>query len=356
MFHMITVLLALVMMMPIINADSVERLKPQSQINFADLPEDIRIETGWFTLSFNGMRAASVRADGGLVIWSMATGVMEDTFTVQADDGTPATVLDARFDRMTDHTVSVHTADGQEYLIAVHRIGADTVVFPYPDDLGVPVRVWFDDEDVNYVWLEAGPDYLNPDEDQHLVVRLAVPPLEEAEPLVIESAPEADTESYVRIGRIPAPLAVTSTPEGLVRLWDLESGTITAEVQLDDVPVFGRVNETTGRQLAWRDQVSQALHLLDFTTGENRKIADIGGEYIQALMLTPSADVVLAVHIGDVPNVAAWIVETGEQIDLGLYRDDCARVPDMVQLSQDGTMLVIGCDKGFDIWQLDYLG
>ncbi|MFW5691150.1 MAG: hypothetical protein ACOCXZ_01505 [Chloroflexota bacterium] len=47
----------------------------------------------------------------------------------------------------------------------------------------------------------------------------------------------------------------------------------------------------------------------------------------------------------------AWIVETGERIDLGTYRE-CSRQPDMVRLSTDGTTLVIGCDTGLDVWRV----
>jgi hypothetical protein len=357
MLYILMMILALVTpAAPVITAANVDGLRTVAAVDFATLPDGIVVETGWFNLSADGRMAASVRSDGGLVIWSLPDGALLDTFTVQAEDGTPTTVLDARFDSAGERVATIHTADGQTYQVAVHRIGGETEVFDYPDGLGVPVRVWLDRTTPAHVWVEAGPDYFDPDENRHLVVRLAIQPADDAadggQPVVIDSAPEADRESFVRIGRIPAPLAITSTADGVVRLWDLETGAKTAEVVLDAVPVFGRVNETTGQQLTWRDQMSQALHLLDFTTGENRLIAEIGGEYIQALMVTPAADVILAVHIGETPNVAAWDTSSGAFVDLGRYRDDCARVPDMVQLSTDGTTLVIGCDAGFDIWQV----
>jgi WD40 repeat protein len=355
MLYIIVLILALVTpQTPVITVSNVDDLRPVAAVDFESLPPEIVIQTGWFNLSTDGQRAAGVRADGGLMIWSLPDGALIDTFTVAADDGTPATVLDARFDASGERVATIHTADGQTYQVAVHRINGGTTVFDYPGGLGVPVRVWLDSDAPEVVWIEAGPDYFDPEQNRHLVVRLTIPgsDAEPAEPVVIDAAPEADSESFVRIGRIPAPLAITSTADGVVRLWDLQTGVKTAEVVLDAVPVFGRVNETTGQQLTWRDQTSQALHLLDFATGENRLIAEIGGEYIQALMLTPAADVVLAVHIGDVPNVAAWDASSGAFRELGLYREDCSRVPDMVQLSADGTTLVIGCDTGLEVWQV----
>jgi hypothetical protein len=183
------------------------------------------------------------------------------------------------------------------------------------------------------------------------VVRLSLPEAEDQEVMMIPSAPEADLEAYVRIGRIPAPLAITATSEGLVKLWDLQTGEMIHNVQLNVPPVFGRINETTGKQLAWRDPASNKLNLLDFETGKNQEITDLGGAYIQALMVSASGDVILAVHPGEEAIVAAWLVATRERVDLGTYRA-CGRVPDMVQLSKDGTTLVIGCDTGLDVWRI----
>jgi WD40 repeat protein len=328
---------------PVIDSENIDRLQSVRQIDFADLPNDAVVDSGWFTLSPDGLYFAVVRRDGGLVVYDSMEGEIADTFTVTGENGQPATVLDARFDNTGERIVTINT-DGEAFYVVVHPIGDETIRYEFPAEYGMPVRVWFDDTDEN-VWLET----MSADGSQYEIVNF--PLIEDGEVMSLPSAPEEDEESFVRIGRIPAPFAITSTQEGIVKLWDLETGEITHEVDLEAVPVFGRVNETTGEQLAWRDPESQSLNVLDFETGENTLVAELSGDYIQALMLTPLADVVLAVHIGDEPVVAAWDVETGDEIALGEYRE-CGRVPDMVQLSVDGTTLVIGCDAGVEVWQI----
>jgi WD40 repeat protein len=332
----------LFLLFPVISASNVDQLQSTTRIDFTD---DYIIDSGWFTLSPDGSLIAVVRRDGGLVMYDSISGEAVDTFTVEGDNGEPATVLDARFHPDSRRIATINT-DGEAYYVVVHETGGETERYDFPFADKMPIRVWFDDTDEN-LWIET----THQAGDAYEVLYFPLPGAESQEYQWIPSGPEEDEESFVRIGRIPAPLAITSTPDGLVRLWDLETGEITHEVQLDAVPVFGRVNETTGKQLAWRDPQSQTLNLLDFEQGENRVIAELGGDYIQALMLTPAADVILAVHIGDAPVVAAWEVATGEQITLGEYRA-CGRVPDMVQISQDGTTLVIGCDVGLDVWRI----
>lgn len=333
-----------------LTADNVTQFAPVQWIPFDPVRESLLVERGWFTMSADGGLIATVRRDGGLVIWDSNDGTLRETFTVQTD-GIDTAVIDARFDDAGARVASLHTADGTRYQVAVHPIGAETVVFDYPHGLGMPVRIWFDADDAESLWVEAQPDPYQSPAGDHLVARLAIAP-HEAEPLVLPSAPEKDSESFVRIGRIPAPLAITATPEGLVRLWDLQNGEVRAQVQLEDVPVFGRIVETSGRWFAWRDQTSQALHLLDFESGENRLVAEIGGEYIQAMLLPPDASVILGVHLGDSPTVTAWLSADGQRVELGAYREECSGVPDMVALSEDGTRLVIGCDAGLEIWQI----
>lgn len=333
-----------------VTADNIADLRPVNWIAFDALPADARITSGWFTLSLDGAYLATFNAaSGGMLIWN-TTGELVDRFVVTTPSSSefPPTILDAQFGvvRGLPTLVGVATADSQQFSAALHPVGGETFEITLPSEVGVPVRVWLD-ADEPYLWLEAvAPD---PDDLYH-VVRVAV--LNPNDLRILPSGPEHDMESIVRIGRIPAPLAVTATEDGRVRLWDLQTGEISAEVKLDETPVFGRVNETDGRQLAWRDQDSQALHLLDFDTGEDRLVVEIGQEYIQALMLTPSGDLVLAVHIGDDPIVTAWNTATGERYDLGRYRADCTRVPDMVHLSRDGSTLAIGCDTGIEIWQI----
>jgi WD40 repeat protein len=327
-----------------ITADNIDSLQSVQTVDFEDV-EELRFNSGWFALSPDGHYIAVPHSEGGLVIWSTHGEVVDKTILFQPNDE-PMTLLDADFSINGTQIAAVYT-DGVEYFIDIHTVMGESETLDYDLRYGRPLRVWMDDDEP-YVWLETAPEF---DSDAgYQVVKL---PLRGADGIikVLPSAPEGDTEAFVRIGRIPAPYAVTSTPEGLVRLWHLQSGEILHEAQLDTAPVFGRVNETTGRYMAWRDPASQTLQLLDFEGGDSTLLAELDGAYIQALMVTPDGAVVLGVHIGEDAVVAAWDVETGARYDLGAYRQ-CSRVPDFIQLSRDGTTLVIGCDTGFDIWQI----
>lgn len=340
-----------------LNVDNFRSLRSVRHVDFVTFGElSSFIETGWFTMSPDGLLIGLVRRDGGMIIID-TEGRMVDTYTRLGENGQPGTVLDAAFGMDSRTLAALHT-DGEAYFITVRTIpdAADTAtqanaltVVPFEQDGDMPVRVWLE-ESLEAVWLEVAAG--NPAEPYY-VIRLPLEPGEDddAQPVRLPSGPQNDRESFVRIGRIPAPLAVTSTPQGLVKLWNLETGEVTAQVQLEAMPVFGRVDETTGRYLAWRDPNSETLNLLDFETGDNRQVAALDGEYIQAILLPPTADVIVGVAIGDLPIVAVWDVQTGERTDLGDYRM-CSRVPDMIALSRDGRSLVIGCDTGLDIWQV----
>lgn len=346
-----------------ITADNVAELESVAYLEVETLSEPVILASGWFTLSPDGTRFAAVTRENEVAIFSH-TDLVEHYGITRNDE--PATVLDARFSPDGTQVASLHS-DGTDFLIALHTLGGETLEVEIPtridgEPVGIPVRVWIGeaeqeadteatDEIAVSLWLETMPSDGGRD---YRVIHL---PLDAEGQLITEamtsilSAPEQDTDAYVRIGRIPAPLAVTATQDGLVKLWDLETGSPRYTVQVDDVPVFGRVNENGGEQLAWRDGSSLGLNVLDFVSGENTRVTDLEGDYIQALMIAPSGDVVLAVHIGQQNNVVAWNVDTGERVELGDYHA-CTGVPDMVQLSQDGTTLVIGCDASFEIWQV----
>lgn len=332
---------------PPLDRNNVGDFASVTQVDFDALPDDLGqlIQTGWFVMSPDGEYIALVRMDGGLIILDNA-GEFVETYTVAGESGLPGTMLDAAFGNDSQTLVSLHN-DGEGYFMAVHQIGSDTAEIPFPNAGDMPVRVWLDSS-LGSIWLEVAP---GDPQGQYYVIRIPIAPDSGEEMLTLPSGPQNDLESYVRIGRIPAPLAITSTIDGLVKLWDLETGEITAQVQLDNVPAFGRVDEITGRYLAWRDPYSETLNVLDFEVGENQVVAALNGAYVQAILLSPAADVILGVAIGDAPIVVAWDVATGERQDLGEYRS-CSRVPDMITLSRDGRSLVIGCDTGLDIWRV----
>lgn len=155
-----------------------------------------------------------------------------------------------------------------------------------------------------------------------------------------------------RIGRVLPPFAVTTTEAGNVTLWDMETNETLANTQVEDVAVFGAIN-ASATHLAWRNPDSTELHLLAFETGEDEVIAPLSGAFIAYLLLAPNADIIFGIDPMDARSeVVAWITETGEQLSLGKYRACNRQQPDLAQLSEDGTALVIGCDAGLDVWRI----
>lgn len=334
-----------------LTSENVTTLTSTLLVDFADNPADLgSVDSGWFVMSNDGQYAAVIRQDGGLIIYDTLTGEIADTY-VHTVDGLSTTVIEADFSENGEEIAVLHT-DGEVFYIVLYNLIDDEYdVLPFEPleaDGDMPRRIWLDDE-TRHVWVEVAAGTV---ERYFYVARYPLPDAEDTEIVSVPSGPEMDMESFVRIGRIAAPVAITATFDSLVKRWNLETGEVTAEVQLDAPPVFGRISETSGTYLAWRDPESESLSLLDFDTGENTFIASLDGEYVQAILPSPGADVVMAVHIGDDPVVIAWDVETGEQYDLGEYRADCERVPDMVRLSADGTTLVIGCGVGLDVWRV----
>jgi hypothetical protein len=160
-------------------------------------------------------------------------------------------------------------------------------------------------------------------------------------------------EPAARVGRIQPPLALTMTFDGMLYQWDMNAYKVTAQVFLGELAMFGAVNHD-GAHYAWLQTDYSGLHLVDFETETDRFVAALNATYISHIKLTHNADVILGVDPFDQPGtVSAWIVETGERIDLGAFRHCQRTQPDLVELSQDGTALVIGCDTGIDIWRVE---
>ena len=332
---------------PPLTADSLDQFRSVVHIDFAAQEDAESFDSGWFAFSGDGAHIAVTRRDGALVIFDSDSGEPVITYNVTRNSGQPGTVLDADFGDDDRTLIALH-ADGERYYLSLHTLDEDEItVVTLLESPDMPVRVWLADTGA-HAWIEVLAL-----ESEHYVMRMPLPSASEDDTEIISmpSGPENDADAYVRIGRIPAPLAVTASLEGVVKLWDLETGEVTHEVQLDGVPVFGRVNETTATQMAWRDPISDGLYLLDFVSGENRQIAELGGVYIQALLLAPAGDIILGVDVDHRPVVVAWNTADGEVTELGDYRE-CSRVPDLVRLSADGTTLVIGCDTGLDIWRV----
>jgi WD40 repeat protein len=343
---------------PAITADNITALRPVRTARWDAHQRPLRIPSGWFALSPDGQALVTGSAPAGATVWDVGSGTLRGAYGLglEADPTAPPNLIDARFSPDGQWIAALHGAPLPDWPYGVFITPADApdapvTALPIPADYGYPFRVWFDAEQPErYVWLEFQPDLFDPSVGARQVARFDL--TSETAPLAVPSGPENDPDSVVRIGRIPAPLAITATESGLVRLWDLQTAEVTAEVSLPVAPTFGRVNETEGLHFVWRDAASDWLNLLDFASGQNRPIAPLDGDYVQALLIAPAADVIVGVHRGDSPSVGAWLVETGQYLELGTYWEACTRVPDMVALSDDGARLVIGCDAGFEVWEV----
>ncbi len=334
-----------------VTVETVSRLSPDVRIDFDNLPAEVgEILSGGFALDPAGQLLALRNRDNAVAIFD-TFGELIDVYTLAGADGLPDTVLDSAFNRSGGLLASV-VSDGATYSVAIRIIESElTAMQPFPFAPDVPLRVWFDAVEP-YYWLEVTP--ADPGESAYLVRLPYVLPgiaATEAEPMVLPFAPDSDPDTFARFGRIGAPYAVTATQAGLVTVWNLEQGEAIASAQVDGLPVFGGLNRDASA-LAWRDPSYQELHLLELASGEDRLVAPLDGTYINYILVTPSADVILGVHVGEEPIVAAWDAVSGERTNLGAYRE-CTRTPDMARMSGDASVLVIGCDTGIDIWRVD---
>ncbi len=316
-----------------ITTETLTRLQSVQQIDFAEL--DAEFDTGWFALDASGERLAFSDRTGGLVLL-----VDGQVFYVghpgAEDESYPGSLVDVVF--LGDEALPVHILEGQTYFdfepmafeqpvgawvnADTERIYAETAAFA---DAGAQIVAITATDD------EAGYEIAD----------------------ILPYAPGADESGVVRVGRIPRPYAVTSSLEGIVKLWNLETGEALYEVDngTGQPSVFGAIN-LPPTHLVWRDNANESLYLLDFETGQNRFIDDLDGEYAQWYFLSNDASTILAVNLGFEPVVVAWDVATGERTILGEYRECSRPQPDMARLSDDGTTLVIGCDTGLDVWRI----
>lgn len=329
-----------------ITADNVDTLQSVLTIDFDPAPEGAgEIVSGWLRIHPRGDYAISINRDNDMLLWNLDDGSLANVYTVEGDGGT-GNMMDIAWDDNGDMIHSLHT-DGANYIAAAYTVetqALQTAVIPVDDDM--PVRIWPDENDPNYTWLEVMTQ--DPNQTPY-VIHLDLRDGTIAEQMV--SAAEDDRDSQVRIGRMPAPLAVTAELDGTVFLWDLERNELLHTVQAESMPMFGHINGSSGRTLAWRDTMSEQLGILDFETGESQVVAPLYGTYIQALLLTPSHDAIIGVNFDMIPTIAAWRVEDGTRVTLGEHRA-CSRTPDMVQISEDGSTLMMGCDTGFDVWRV----
>lgn len=307
---------------------------------------------GWFAVRDDDSRLYVIDEDSEIIF---------DFLPENDDPDTPLLFLDAAFS--DDALVSIYSW-GDSYRIYFHfnlrrEPIQETFIINSADR---PAYVWFEcDENALGCQLWAEVDSLSADQPDYLITLPRIVPAKEGETdlmfddvYALDDAPSADETAVVRLGRVLPPYEVTSTLDGVVKLWDVTTGEILQQVNHGaGIPaVFGNINRPP-THLVWRDNPNQTLYLMDWETGENRVISELNGMYIQWLFLAPSADVIYGVNIDGQPNIVQWDTATGDFVHVGNYRDCSRPQPDRAYLSQDGTRLIIGCDTGIDIWQLE---
>ena len=328
-----------------ITIDNFQHLQPVARLDFAEHEAVIgTFATGWFALSPNGSQIVATNQDQAVLHYDWHEQILEMYPPPEAE-----------FSQFIDATYS---ADGTRWLraysdgatidIFVHTQEMETERFTIPSNDFVH-EVWFSD---TAVWLEmervlTGELYL-------LEVKEALPSLHFNTIDIREHdySPAIDKEAVVRIGRIEVPAVITASMDGRVKQWNLETGTVLTESQVDmdlGVPSFGQL-ETNQEYLVWRDPLSEQLNLLQLATGENQAIAPLDGRYVQAFFV-PNHDLILGINVDFEPVVLAWDVATGAEVYVGDHFA-CNRVPDMIRVSVDNTTLAIGCDTGIEFWQI----
>lgn len=332
---------------PAITAANSHRLRSVAQINFDTMSEKFgTFSTGWFALSKNGERLAVTNAEGNFVTVGL-DGTTDIIPPVIGDDNLPARPIDAIVSSDTVENDIFLYGDGTRYYVV------------YPSNLllrveseKVPQTLW---QDQAFLYLELMPASIL-QLPQHIQTISPSLDANESDYPQIAYAPAADSDAVVRIGRIEPPYVVTSSTNGVIKLWNIARGELLVEVQngTGKASVFGNINHAASH-LVWRDEQSESLYLLNFQTGENRKIANLNGEYVQWFFLSDDASVILGVNIDFEPVIVAWDTKTGEKTVLGEYRECNRPQPDMARLSQDGSTLVIGCDTGLDMWRVQDL-
>lgn len=307
-----------------ITSSNISQLAPTATHLFADEGD---FSTGWFVLSDDASQVAVVDRENR--VWRVG---QDGDFTPMYDTEESVPLVTGRFIGDTFYGLHNH---GNE--IRVHRTG---------NRAGLLITE--SDSPAAEFWTDGTLYYVERFDGSMLIIDTLFSTQRE-EPF----APLADTDAVVRIGRISAPYVITSTQEGEVSLWRWPSGERRARVTngLGIPSVFGNIN-APATHLAWRDNDSSTLYLLDLITGDNRAVATLNGDYVQWFFLSADASVIIGVNVGFEPNIVAWDTGTGQRTELGEYLACQRPQPDMARLSADATTLVIGCDAGLQFWQI----
>ena len=330
---------------PVISADNIERLQSVSTIDFETLPNNIQPASGQFVINHDATVVITFGNAEAEPPFSRAIRWHEDEIIVNHID---------------DSSLVRYLTDDGECLY-VGYVGYLMVYAFHPDQ--APADVWLgplelpsaQDSAVNF-WMD---DNTTCSADFYVEVASQNGTLNTLQ--VVNGDPDIlhedifilpDETVAARVGRVPPPLALTLDFDGNLYRWDMTTNEITASINVDDVAMFGKLNNS-GTHYVWLPNARDGLYLANFLDETFEQVVSFDELYISHLILSDNADVVIGVDPYDQRGtVVAWDIDSEERINLGEYRH-CQRVqPDLARLSSDGTALVIGCDTGIDIWRV----
>lgn len=330
---------------PLINTDNIAQLQAVQQLDFSQLPSGIETASGQFVMNTDGSRIVSFGNQvneppfSQVIIWEAGKIV-----GVVAIEGNSITR------ELTDDGQCLYV--GYQGHLKAYRLDSEEEM--NPEFMHVEL-LNIDDFAVNF-WQDEGFDCAP---DFYVEVAAADGQLYRGEVvddvgfIVMDTLfVLPDITLAARVGRIPPPLALTIDFDGNLYRWDMSTNTVTGQVNVGEIAMFGKLNEG-GSHYMWLSSAQDGLYLADFESETTTQITSLDKVYISHMLLTHSVDVVIGIDPYDVRGtISAWQVTTGERLDLGNYRACDRTQPDLVQLSQDGATMVIGCDMGLEVWRI----
>ncbi len=332
---------------PIISAENITALQSIQTYDFDDLPAGVMPAVGLFAVNQDATKVVTFGRYDNTPPLSLAIlwGYAQSPIVNQIDDGSIARVL-------SNDGRCLYT--GYREYFAVWELQTDEemahLVYRSPSFVG---------DAVNNIWVEEDNNQTSDPCPTHVYAEFIAADgtmyVVDYEGDIIQSQlfpHEDDDQIFARVGRIDPPLALTVTSDGVIWRWNMLTNTVEDMIEAGGVATYGAMNRA-GTHYVWLGQDYSGLYIVDWVNGINRLLAPLNGVYISHLDISADGSVVLGTDPeDDEGTVSAWLVETGERLNLGPYRDCDRTQPDQVELSRDGTALVIGCDRGIDIWRV----
>lgn len=332
---------------PVISSENVSLLQSVETYDFTNLPAGVLPSAGLFAVNNDGARLVTFGryTDEPPLSLAVLWGYGETPIVNRIDDGSISRVL---------------SDDGRCLYAGYREYFAVWELQPEVDEARLVYRSpSFVGDAVNNIWVDhdAG-QILNPCSTRVYAEFIAADGslyIVDYNGDVIQAdlfPREDDDEIFARVGRIDPPIALTVTSLGVIYRWNMLTNTVEDTIESGGIATYGAMNRA-GTHYVWLGQDYSALYIVDWEAGTNQLLAPLDGAYVSHLDIAYDGSVVLGTDPQDnVGTVSAWIVDSGERRDLGPYRE-CGRTqPDQVELSRDGSVLVIGCDHGIDVWRV----